>query len=160
MRRSTRNSPHTTPKIVIDASSLVGALLRVDSIPEQALLLARSHAVICLSGPVAAELREVFNRPRFIKYASPDRVTRILDVIGAGAMFFEPTEIIADCRDRKDNKYLELALASQASIIISSDNDVLSLNPWRGIEIITPAEYVRSTRTKCETRQVPQKTIK
>ena len=53
---------------------------------------------------------------------------------------------MADCRDPKDNKYLELALAAQAEFIVSSDNDLLILDPWRGIRIMTPAEYVsRST---------------
>jgi hypothetical protein len=35
------------PNVVFDASSLVGALLKEESVPERALLLARAHAVIC-----------------------------------------------------------------------------------------------------------------
>ena len=71
----------------------------------------------------------------------PDR-GRILDIIGA-ALRLEPMERVADCRDRKDNKYLELALAAGASIIVSSDDDLLVLDPWRGIRILRPADYVR-----------------
>jgi len=52
-------------------------------------------------------------------------------------------EPVTDCRDPKDNKYLELALAAGASVIVSSDDDLLVLNPWRGIRILRPADYVR-----------------
>ena len=55
---------------------------------------------------------------------------------------FEPVERVTDCRDMKDNKYLELALAAGASIIVSSDHDLLILDPWRGIRIVRPVDYV------------------
>ncbi|MEO9189015.1 MAG: putative toxin-antitoxin system toxin component, PIN family [Acetobacteraceae bacterium] len=49
---------------------------------------------------------------------------------------------MCDCRDAKDNKYLELAPAAGATLIVSSDNDLLTLSPWRGIPILRPAEYL------------------
>ena len=55
---------------------------------------------------------------------------------------FTPTIPVHDCRDPKDNKYLELALAADAQIIVSSDNDLLTLTPWRGIHILRPVEYL------------------
>jgi predicted nucleic acid-binding protein len=36
-----------------------------------------------------------------------------------------------DCRDGKDNRYLELGLAAGATAIVSSNEDLLVLNPWR-----------------------------
>jgi hypothetical protein len=47
------------PNIVFDASSIVGAALKADSIPERASLLARTHETICLSLAVEIEIREV-----------------------------------------------------------------------------------------------------
>jgi predicted nucleic acid-binding protein len=47
-----------------------------------------------------------------------------------------------DCRDPKDNKYLELAAAGRAEIIISGDDDLLVLHPWRGVAIIGPTQFV------------------
>jgi uncharacterized protein len=132
------------PNVVFDASALVGALLKPDSVPERALLLARARDTICLSPEVEAEIRAVFARPRFTRYLTPARIELILDVITASALTLRPTERISDCRDAKDNKYLELALAAGAQTIVSSDNDLLSLDPWRGIRIVAPAAYVRS----------------
>jgi putative PIN family toxin of toxin-antitoxin system len=131
------------PSVVFDASSLIGALLKQNSIPEQALLLARARDTICPSPEVEAEIREVFGRPRFAKYLPPGRDRLILDIITISAVRVEPIVRVTDCRDRKDNKYLELALAAGATTLVTSDNDLLALDPWRGIRIITPADYVR-----------------
>ncbi|GGC71456.1 hypothetical protein GCM10011504_56420 [Siccirubricoccus deserti] len=49
---------------------------------------------------------------------------------------------MADCRDAKDNEYLELALASSAWAIVSGDADLLVLHPWRGVRILQPADYL------------------
>ena len=49
---------------------------------------------------------------------------------------------VADCRDPDDNMYLELALVAQASMIVSGDQDLLVLHPWRGIPIVRPAGYL------------------
>jgi putative PIN family toxin of toxin-antitoxin system len=131
------------PNVVFDASSLVGALLKADSIPERALLLARSHDTICLSPAVEAEIRAVFSRPKFHKHLAAGRGERILDLVTAAAVSVTPRETVTDCRDAKDNKYLELALAAGAATIVASDDDLLVLSPWRGIRILTPAEYVK-----------------
>ena len=45
-------------------------------------------------------------------------------------------------RDPKDNKYLELALAAGAETIVSSDEDLLVLHPWRSVRILRPADYL------------------
>ena len=118
------------PNVVFDASSIVGAALKEASIPERAPLLARSHDTVCLSPAVEAEIREVLQRPKFREYISDITRARVLDILGAAALIVEPSERITDCRDAKDNKYLELTLAAGASIIVSSDEDLLVLDPW------------------------------
>jgi len=113
------------PSVVLDASSLVGALLKEGSVPERAFLLARASATICLSETVEAEIREVFARPKFKKYLAAGRsayILAVLAVLAAAARRIEPTEQVTDCRDAKDNKYLELALAAEAETIIYPDS--------------------------------------
>jgi putative PIN family toxin of toxin-antitoxin system len=51
-------------------------------------------------------------------------------------------QVVRECRDPKDDKFLELALNGRADLIITGDADLLVLNPWRGIEIVTPREYL------------------
>jgi predicted nucleic acid-binding protein len=50
---------------------------------------------------------------------------------------------VRDCRDAKDNTYLELALAVGADFIVSGDTDLLDLDPWRGIRVVPAATYLR-----------------
>ena len=75
------------------------------------------------------------------------RVEQIFRLFEAGAVTIEPLERVTYCRDPADNKYLELALAAKASVIVASDEDLLVLDPWRGIRIMTPADYVRQFAT-------------
>ncbi len=130
------------PRVVIDASTLVGALLRAASVPDRAVLLARARGIICLSANVEAEIRDVLARPKFRAALRPGRVEEMLELITASALRVEPATAVRDCRDPKDNKYLELALAAGAEVIVSSDKDLLALDPWRGIRILSPVDFV------------------
>ena len=49
---------------------------------------------------------------------------------------------MGDCRDAKDNRYLELALAARAAAIVSGDEDLLVLDPWRGVRVLRPAQFL------------------
>ena len=128
--------------IVIAASSVVAAALKVTGVPRRALLLARVRHTIALSEPVFAEIEEVLRRPKFERVLTEDRQFEILQLLSAGAVWFEPKVPVHDCRDAKDNKYLELALAAEAALIVSSDTDLLILNPWRSIRIIRPSDLL------------------
>ena len=128
--------------IVFDASSVVGAALRADSIPRRALLIARDQHVIALSGPVFGEIEEVIGRRKFAGVLTEDRQAEILGLLTAAAIWVENVRLVQDCRDAKDNKYLELAEAAGADVIVSSDEDLLVLNPWRCIRILRPKEFL------------------
>jgi uncharacterized protein len=128
--------------IVFDASAVVSAALREDGVPERALLRAEETDVFALSAEVEAEIAGVLGRPRFAAAVSAARRERILDALRGRAVWFSPSERVADCRDAKDNKYLELALACGASAMVSSDADLLVLDPWRGVRIMRPADYL------------------
>jgi putative PIN family toxin of toxin-antitoxin system len=128
--------------IVFDASTLVGAALKVDSVPERALLRAERDDIFALSPAVYAEIGEVLSRAKFARGISPGRRERIMTLLRDAAVWFDPAVPIAACRDPKDDKYLELALAAGADIIVSSDDDLLVLHPWRGVQILRPAAYL------------------
>ena len=66
-----------------------------------------------------------------------------LDELLAQALFTEVAgEITGVCRDRKDDAILETAWKAGANLLVAGDKDLLSLGNFRGIPIITPAEYV------------------
>ena len=134
--------------VVVDASTLVSAALKVDSIPERALLRALNQDNrLLLSQEVEDEYREVIFRPKFDRYVSVERRQRILDIIAVAAERIEPTETVRECSDPKDDKYLSLAAAGKADVIVSSDvHDLLSMHPWRGISILSLLPVFQYTR--------------
>jgi uncharacterized protein len=128
--------------IVFDASAIVSAALKVGSVPERALLHAEEVDVLALSAVVDAEIAEVFARPKFAQTIPLLRRQRFLEILRSAAVWFEPVVRVTDCRDAKDNKHLELALAAGAETIVSGDFDLLVLHPWRGVRILHPADYL------------------
>ena len=128
--------------VVFDASCVVGAALKSDSIPRRALLSARERHTIALSASVFAEVEGGLGRPKFAQILTDDRRAEILGLLTAAAVWFEPDVRIQDCRDPKDNRYLELALAAGAVALVSSDEDLLVLNPWRGVQILRPWDFL------------------
>ncbi|MBI5220176.1 MAG: putative toxin-antitoxin system toxin component, PIN family [Bacteroidia bacterium] len=52
-------------------------------------------------------------------------------------------EHIQLCRDSSDDKFLSLAKAGNASAIITGDKDLLILNPFNNIPIITPDTFLK-----------------
>ena len=49
---------------------------------------------------------------------------------------------VEDSRDPNDNHILGCALESHAHTIITGDQDLLVLNPFRSVEILAPAEFL------------------
>ncbi len=56
-------------RVVIDTSTLVGAVLRPASVPRQAFLAAVSSFELCVSPATLDELRRVLGRAKFDRYA-------------------------------------------------------------------------------------------
>lgn len=142
--------PPTTPSagsvfrlvIVLDAFSLVSAAMRHGSVPDQAVRHALQTDRVAVSEPVMAELLDVLHRPRLARFLDPGQRADLLGLLNALGNMVTPTIPVTDCRGEKDNKYLELALAAEADTIVSSDSDLPVLHPWRGIQIVRPADYL------------------
>jgi len=111
-------------------------------VPRQAFELACEQDHPALSQAVWNELDEVLRRPRLARFVDPAARDSLLELLRAVAVWLEPSQRVTDCRDAKDNIYLELALEARANSIVSSDHDLLVLTPWRGIRILRPADYV------------------
>lgn len=130
--------------VVFDASTLISAALKANSLPEGALLRAVTEPDrLILSQDVEDEYREVIFRLKFDRYVSVERRQLILDLVIVAAARVEPVDTVRECRDPKDDKYLSLAAAGRADVIVSSDvRHLLPMHPWRGISILSPADYL------------------
>jgi putative PIN family toxin of toxin-antitoxin system len=93
--------------------------------------------------PALLELNEVITRTKFDKYLSEEKRKQFLAALVKQAEFLEVNEKITDCRDSKDNKFLELAISGEAECFISGDGNLLVLHPFRGIPILQPGEFLK-----------------
>ena len=76
--------------IVFDASALVSAALKADSVPERALLRAEEVDLFALSAEVDAEIAGVPGRPRFALTIPLARPERVLEILRHTAVWSEP----------------------------------------------------------------------
>ena len=89
-------------------------------------------------------MTDVILRPKFDRYVSAESRNQFIAALLRNARFLEPEESIQACRDPKDDKFLEIAVAGQAMFVITGDEDLLVLDPFRGIRIVTASEFVAS----------------
>ncbi|MBE7473763.1 MAG: putative toxin-antitoxin system toxin component, PIN family [Anaerolineales bacterium] len=126
---------------VFDTNVIVSALLLKHSVSRQAFDMAFASGELLLSLAVISELNEVLKRKQFDKYILEEERMQFLAVLVREATLIEITETITECRDPKDDKFLELAIGGKAACIVSGDKDLLVLHPFRGIPILTPVGF-------------------
>jgi uncharacterized protein len=88
------------------------------------------------------QLFEVVARPRLASLIDPETQAWLRKLMAA-AELVAISERIAECRDPADDKFLELAVNGHADLIVSGDADLLALNPFREIPIVTPAGFLK-----------------
>ena len=129
-------------RLVLDTSVIVSALLRPRSTPRLAFDAATARSKVLVSAATIAELDDVLRRPKFNKYVSEDQRLEFLAALVQSAEMVEITESIRECRDPKDDKFLELASSGNANFLLTGDADLLALHPFRGTAIISPADFL------------------
>ena len=127
---------------VLDTNVFVSALLLPDSKPRQALDLALRKGQVLVSSAVLAEVYEVLSRKRFRRYVDEDEVRLFLAALARESHWVDVDVRLKACRDPKDDKFLELAVAGGAMHIVTGDADLLVLNPFQGIHILPPHTFL------------------
>lgn len=130
-------------RFVFDTNTIVSALLFEEGNPARAWRRALQRGELLLSLEVAEEIAEVLRRDKFDQYLRRRTREEFLRALIVEAAFIEVTESIQECRHPKDDKFLELAVSGQASHIITGDEDLLVLHPFRGISILTPRQFMQ-----------------
>jgi putative PIN family toxin of toxin-antitoxin system len=131
-------------RTVLDNNVLVSGLLLPDSIPGQAFQRALKTCDLLVSEATLNELADVLSRKKFDRYVSIRDRQEFLRLLSRVAEFVPVTLPVQACRDPKDNMLLEVAVNGSAKLLITGDRDLLSLNPFHGVLIVTPSKYVRS----------------
>jgi putative PIN family toxin of toxin-antitoxin system len=133
-------------RFVADTNVLVSFVLRPSSTPGRAVTTALLDHLMVFSEATYAELDQVLMRSKFDRYVSRRQRRAVLRLLRDATLHVNPSEAIQACSDPRDDRILEAAVAGGAKLILSGDKALLALNPFRGIAIQTPAEYLQDVR--------------
>jgi uncharacterized protein len=130
-------------RLVIDTNVLVSAAILALSVPRHVVDRAIDRGVLLFSQSTMDELKRVLFRPKFDRYLTREGRAIFLAHLERVAEMVPAIQIVRECRDPKDDKFLEVALNGRADVIVTGDEDLLGMNPWRGIGIISSSDYLR-----------------
>ena len=133
-------------RVVLDTNVLISGVLLPRSVPRQSFDRAQDRGKVLISQATVDELSEVLRRRRFDKYIGEAQRLEFLATLIREAELVAITEIVTECRDPKDNKFLELAVSGQATHLISGDKDLRILHPFHGIWIVSPQMFLTQSQ--------------
>ena len=132
-------------RYVFDTNVLISALLFAQGKPGRALRHALRQGTVLVSLPVLEELSEVLQRKRFDRYVTPEEREEFLRALVREAQLIVPEEAFQVCRDPKDDMLLDLAVSGRARYLVTGDEDLLVLNPFREVAIVTADQFLAIT---------------
>jgi len=132
----------TPSRIVLDTNIVVSRALVPVSIPGRVVSKALAECVVLASIATIRELEEVIVREKLDRMTPRWKRLEAIRLYGLELTVCEVVDIVTVCRDPKDNMILALALSGNADLIVTGDKDLLCVHPWRGIAILSPADYL------------------
>ena len=132
----------TRERVVIDTNVFISGLLSSTSVPAKVVDRAVSHHQVLVSRDTLRELMEKLLASKFDRYISRRHREALLDRLAPNVELVEIVQPVRACRDPKDDKFLEVTVNGEADVLVSGDQDLLVLHPFRGTDIVTPADYL------------------
>jgi putative PIN family toxin of toxin-antitoxin system len=123
-------------RVVIDTNIWISFLIGKTLIGLRDAIIS-GRITILFSEELFAELIEVLQRPKFKKYFSATAIEQLIVLLYDRVEWIEITRHFDDCRDKKDNFLLDLSVSGHADYLVTGDDDLLTLNPFYGIEIVS-----------------------
>lgn len=130
------------PRIIVDTNVIVSGVLFKGQTIRRLLLLALNEYQLIFSQVTWDELASVLQRDGFERNMPLGARLRVLAELASRVEVVPTTRTVRDCRDPKDDKFLSLALDADVTVIVTGDEDLKVLHPYRGIEILSPAPFM------------------
>jgi hypothetical protein len=132
-------------RAVLDTNVLVSYLL-AHRPPISTLIdhhLGRDDFVLVTAPELLAELDRVLGYPKLQRYCTEEERLRFMALVMAlGDVAELPEAIPRISRDPDDDQVLACAVAGEADVIVSGDDDLLALERVGGIPILTAAQFL------------------
>jgi putative PIN family toxin of toxin-antitoxin system len=128
-------------RVVLDTNVLISALLSHNGTPRKLLnRLARQTATLLFSDATFAELVTRLAKRKFDRYRTGEQMEAYLDSLSELGEWVYVLENPAVCRDPDDDILLATAASGEADLLVTGDQDLLVLNPFEGLPILSPAD--------------------
>lgn len=129
-------------RVVLDTNVLISGILSTTSTPARAVERAISRGQLLASTETLRELMTKLLSPEFDRYVPRDQRDALLARLAPLLEIVEVVQRIHVSRDPDDDKFLEVAVNGRADVVVSGDKDLLELNPFRGVAILTPTGFM------------------
>jgi putative PIN family toxin of toxin-antitoxin system len=129
-----------TLRVVIDTNIWISFLIG-KSLAGLSKAIISSQILVLFSDDLFCELIEVLNRPKFKKYFSESAIKDLVTLLYEKVELIDVTSHFDDCRDTKDNFLLDLAVSGHANYLVTGDADLLILNPFHSVKIISYQDF-------------------
>jgi hypothetical protein len=128
-------------RVVVDTNVFVSSFF--GGIPRKIVdLWKNGQVILCLSKPIVDEFVEVLRR---LGLQNEIELHELMSLFaqGAGILFsaITPRLKIVD-KDPDDNKFIECAVALNATYVVSGDKSLLSVGGYMGISIVTSRQFM------------------
>jgi uncharacterized protein len=130
-----------TKTIVIDTSVLIAACIYPDRKPAAIFRQALVQFKLAVSAETLGELEVVLGRSKFDRWRAAEERLAWFEQYRDNVTLYDTPVISTACDDPKDNKFLDIALAAKAIVIVASDDDLWRLHPHKGIDILSLQDF-------------------
>lgn len=134
-------------RCVVDTNVIASASMFSLSVPRQAVERVLRDGVLLFSEGTMDEVKNVLFRSKFDHYVSRKDRALFLAQLSVAAEFVSTIQVMRECRDPKDDKLLEVVLNGRADVMITGDADLLEMHPWRGVAILSPADFLGKVKS-------------
>lgn len=126
-------------RVVLDTNIIVSSIV-YGGIPKQIVSLVIEENVTGITTrTLVAELLDVLSKKfRF----SPRALTETEDFVQDVFLFVQPKTTISALVDDDDNRVLEAAIAGECHFIVTGDNELLELESYKSISIVTAKQFI------------------
>jgi putative PIN family toxin of toxin-antitoxin system len=139
-------------RALLDANVLISATIRPSGTPGLivASFLERGAFELVLSPAIIAEVEAAVRLPKIRKYLREpnESLLWLADLAALADLVDDTSRVRGACRDPEDDAVLSAALEGRAGVIVTGDDDLLALEEYEGVAIITPRAFLDLSRRR------------
>jgi putative PIN family toxin of toxin-antitoxin system len=128
---------------VLDTNILISRLLVPSGTAGRAVDRALFNGILLVSDATLGELADVLARPKFDPYVTVADRANFIRLLGGVSRVVPIVAQVQACRDPNDDNFLDVAINGAARALLTGDQDLLALDPFHGVRIIPPAQFLQ-----------------